>query len=326
MIALCVPNTIPKQKNKKLKSDLDEALAKNDNNADTVDLKDFVSKESYQELLDRYNELSRRLGTKEYQQLTYSNLNQVTESMDSETCVFFGEFINEKFNDKEKIKFCLGVASQITPSGKFAFLKTCLAMDSAPVRESVLGCLTKLVENDKISSNFVREVLDNQQSTEEITPKSGTAVEDLSSVGLDVGRYYTKKNEGCRVVKVGQTNILAVSKDTGFTSTHTARCDVYGKSIEQKCYLCSKVFVGEVTLLCPVIIVGPESHGRLGSKTWVCKEHWEQSVMENTDMLCDRALLEHESEEFLLPSPGNAPSKRSKKGLTRVRGVSKLAR
>ena len=62
------------------------------------------------------------------------------------------------------------------------------------------------------------------------------------------------------------------------------------------------------------IIVGPESHGRLGSKTWVCKEHWEKSVMEDTDKLCDRALLEHESEEFLLPSPGNAQVR----GLRRV--------
>ena len=115
-------------------------------------------------------------------------------------------------------------------------------------------------------------------------------------------------NKDCRVVKVGDCSILALSRDPKYSSLHKPIVDALGKSKERRCCLstCKKVFVANKTMLNPGVIVGPAFHPKLGSKPWVCQEHWMRSVQDEQDgdKTCEVAMLDMEC-STLLDEPGS---------------------
>ena len=54
-----------------------------------------------------------------------------------------------------------------------------------------------------------------------------------------------------------------------------------------------------------MVIVGPENHGRLGDRAWVCYDHWLLSVStdQKDDEDCEVAALESESQSLFEASP-----------------------
>ena len=71
------------------------------------------------------------------------------------------------------------------------------------------------------------------------------------------------------------------------------------------CLACSKKFVVEETLISPVTVVGPLTHGRIGKQAWVCTEHWKLSVASDAkdDLDCEVASIDHEAQDFIDASP-----------------------
>ena len=106
--------------------------------------------------------------------------------------------------------------------------------------------------------------------------------------------------------------------DPQLRQSHTPRLDCNGKKQRQTCLGFGKVFVEGVTVLAPVIVVGPVYNGRLEERVWVCLEHWEKSVIDENkgDDDCEVAALEEESQEFFDVSPVMNRT-RCNKGLTR---------
>ena len=127
-------------------------------------------KENLQENLDdlnkRYSDLQRKLGSTDYRKLVASNINQALESMENPTRELFEDFTNEQMTDRETIKFCLGAVNRIAPTGKLAFIKSFLALESPVMRENIFIATSNLVEADRVKDKFVKEVLDDKEGPE----------------------------------------------------------------------------------------------------------------------------------------------------------------
>ena len=298
-------------KNRKLMEDMAELKEKNESLYDRIDdLEQRYEnlKDSCEDTEEELKSLKRRLGSKDYQYLMETNIYDLTSSMGKPACEAFESIKNLNLCDKDTIRITLALLESITPEARFTLIKTLVALESTSFRSTVFVAISKLVEADKLRHTFVKEVLDSNAAKEvPVTPKhcgnaSSTPVtiveEDPSSINKEVAKYFTDKNNGCKVVKVKGVNVLAFSKDSSMTTLHKMFTDAHGKEVKKKCFACAAVLTPGVSKIAPMIIVGPENHGRLGDKAWVCFEHWNKSTsMEvDEDILCDAAALEAESD------------------------------
>ena len=302
------------EKNKKLKADLSEANKRNEELSGEGTLEKTLNDKKVVE--NDMRDLQRRLGSKDYCQLVDSNIEQILENMEDDTKDIFDQLVEMKFTDRESIKVSLGLIQKTAPGAKFAFIKTLLAMESASIRSTSFVALSKLVEADRMKSGFVKEVLDRDDN--EKTPSSKTfddpkvpekplkiTIPDPASVDKDVSRYNTESNKNCRVVRVKETCFLAFSSDSQYLTKHQPFIDVHGRKVKKNCLGCNNEFVEAETEIGPVIVVGPDYHGKLGEQTWVCREHWEKSVTNEVeeDKVCEVAAIQEEALEYLERSP-----------------------
>ena len=313
------------EKNKKLKADL--AAATKDR-ADTKDCGEelfrtknelYDVKMENEKLETKITEMNRRLGSKDYRKDIAENLDEIESIMDENTKDMYQKLLDFRPTDREAIQLALALVQQTSPGAKYAFLKSFTAMESPGMRASVFIALSKLVEGDKMKESFVKEIPDDGSgSTSSVGPEGfHDAVPDPASVDQDVKRYYTDKNEGCRVVKVNGVCLLATTSNEKYITRHKPPKGGDWKEPEAKCLGCGKTFSKGVSEIAPVTVVGPQNHGRLGDQVWVCREHWEISVSVDHDTELDVAVIEHESLEFLPASPLLKPKARRRLSLTK---------
>ena len=131
---------------------------------------------------------------------------------------------------------------------------------------------------------------------------------------MDLSPYVTEGNSDCRAVRVGDVCVLALTKKPHAVTRHKALCNAFGTAVKAKCPLtaCKRGFVDGVTMIAPVIILGPISHGNLGGNIWVCKEHWAISVEgdEDGDDELSKVALKFEANVF--EKRGNLKVRRGK--------------
>ena len=276
-------------------------------------------------------DLKRRLGSREYMVGVAKNKDDILSSMEGDTRDVLKQFVEMKFTDDESIKFALGVVQHTSPGAKLAFITTLLAIESPSIRASCIVNLGKLVENDRMKTKFVREVLNANETTPDrvqafelpeapskLGPLGSSVQHDPSAATLNVTEYYSERNSGARVVTVKNTYLLVFTTEESFVTKHRALLDQHGRMVVASCVGCGSVFVDGVSDIAPCIVVGPEFHGRVGEKSWVCLEHWQHSVSmvveDEVDM--DTAAIEQESEQFYEASPV-LPSRTSRYRLKR---------
>ena len=260
-------------------------------------------------------ELTRRLGSKDYNDIVKLNTESIQSTMDDATKDIFEQIVDFGQTDRNAVKLSLGLLQRVSPGAKIAFSKAMFAMESASVRKSVYLGLGHLVDADRVKDGFVKEVL--MQDEAEQTPVAVTTIEpktpvkrvkvvpDPSSVDNDVREFMTQDNMGCKVVRVKDTNILAVYGDGRRNCMHKMFMNVRGVVQRMKCLVWRKPYEINVTPISPVTIVGPRSHDKLGRMVWVCREHWEVSVAKeaNDEEACELAALDQESIDAIEASP-----------------------
>ena len=138
------------------------------------------------------------------------------------------------------------------------------------------------------------------QSEEMYDDLNDVAVQDPSLVGMDLSPYVTEGNRDCRVVRVGDVCVLALTKKPHVVTRHKALCNAFGTAVKAKCPLtaCKRGFVDGVTMIAPVNIVGPISHGNLGGHIWVCEEHWVISAEDDEEDELSKVALKFEDNVF----------------------------
>ena len=318
------------EKNRGLKADLVEARKKISELSGVR--RDVAAMSEEKEMVENeLRDLKRRLGSREYMVGVAKNKDDILSSMEGDTRDVLKQFVEMKFTDDESIKFALGVVQHTSPGAKLAFITTLLAIESPSIRASCIVNLGKLVENDRMKTKFVREVLNANETTPDrvqafelpeapskLRPVGSSVQHDPSAATLNVTEYYSERNSGARVVTVKNTYLLAFTTEESFVTKHRALLDQHGRMVVASCVGCGSVFVDGVSDIAPCIVVGPEFHGRVGEKSWVCLEHWQHSVSmvveDEVDM--DTAAIEQESEQFYEASPV-LPSRTSRYRLKR---------
>ena len=319
-------------KNFKLKSDLADMKSKV---KDIKSLEDelFESNRANTSLKKDVKELERRLGSKDYRTLTFDNLETLTASMDDSVRDVFEQVSAElDFTERDIIKLALALVQEASLGAKFAFIKTLFALEEPSMRSSAFNALGKMVRADRTARDFVKEITDRDGdisrevdedddtgtgvkeelidiTAHETTPRHTDpfprkAVHDPSAVIDDIERYHNGKNETCRVVKIKNTSFLAATTNTQFIKKHVGFTQ-NGRDVKSTCLGCGNVYKKDVTEIGPMIVVAPHNHGRLGEQVWLCRKHWEVSVLseEKDEVDMGSVLAEQESLEYLEASP-----------------------
>ena len=151
-------------------------------------------------------------------------------------------------------------------------------------------------------------------------------IPDPTLTGLNIAKFMTKDNAGCRAVRVGDICLLAKSKRQHVVTKHKGFSDCFKVSTGGKSWCplstCKKEYLVGVTEIAPAIVVGPESHGNFGGIIWVCRDHWELSIDAGSDdETCNKAALEYDATEFETNSKLGIPKGINK--LSRGKGKSK---
>ena len=263
--------------------------------------------------------LKRKLGPTDYKFLSSTSVQNIIEQMDEVTRDAYESFLEDNFNEIEKVKFILALSNSLIPAAKHVLYKHLLNSDTSTQRECVSLVLSKICEEDKQSKLLVKQVSSMEQvggitpnrKADEVTPRKPiktilklATTPDPSMVGLDAKPYVTKDNEGCKIIKVGDVCFIATTRSPHVITTHKQLVDAFGKPVinVKKCPLfpCRNDFIVEVTKIAPVTIVGPPNVGNIGGVIWVCYEHWALSIERvcDEDDICDLAALDHEAVQF----------------------------
>ena len=129
--------------------------------------KKYTSNQDYiKDLLIENADYKRRLGSKEYKQLSNASFQATFEKMQDETKSFYETFATKTFKEEEKLKILICITSNMIPSSKHCLYKNMLSSDTPVQTDCVEKFLSKLCSTDKEKKTLLKPNNDKEAQTD----------------------------------------------------------------------------------------------------------------------------------------------------------------